>query len=136
MENNRIIYLIAAVATGWAVTYTLRALPFILFSRKARELPPWAGRLGNLISPLIIFPALTAIHQDPGIVCAETIGQVLGEQGIVHTGKRKGGIFFCTVQDAFLSDQYIRTGQFQQLGNCTTTHLPAVGTGENGGGLP
>jgi branched-subunit amino acid transport protein AzlD len=54
VENSRIIYLIAAVATGWAVTYTLRALPFILFSRKARELPPWAGRLGNLISPLII----------------------------------------------------------------------------------
>lgn len=54
MENDRIAYLIVAVATGWAVTYALRALPFIVFSRKARELPAWVCKIGNLISPLII----------------------------------------------------------------------------------
>ncbi|MBO7207135.1 MAG: AzlD domain-containing protein [Kiritimatiellae bacterium] len=54
MESNRILYLIALVAAGWGVTYALRSLPFALFSRKARELPPWVGRLGILISPVII----------------------------------------------------------------------------------
>ncbi len=54
MENNRILYLVALVAVGWAVTYALRALPFLLFSRKSRNLPPWVGRLGVLISPVII----------------------------------------------------------------------------------
>lgn len=54
MESSRILYLIALVAVGWAVTYALRSLPFMLFSRKARELPPWVGRLGVLISPVII----------------------------------------------------------------------------------
>ena len=82
------------------------------------------------------FPALTAIHQDPGIVCAETIGQVLGEQGIVHAGERKSGIFFCAVQDAFLSDEHIGAGQFQQLWDRPERHLPAVGAGEDGRGLP
>lgn len=54
MENNRILYLAALVAVGWAVTYALRALPFLLFSRKTGNLPPWVGRLGVLISPVII----------------------------------------------------------------------------------
>lgn len=54
MLNNRILYLIALVTVGWIVTYALRALPFILFSRKAKELPSWVGKLGNLISPIII----------------------------------------------------------------------------------
>ena len=82
------------------------------------------------------FPALTAIHQDPGIVRAETIGQVLGEQGIVHAGEREGGIFLCAVQDAFLSDEHIGAWQFQQLGDRPERHLPAVGAGEDGCGLP
>lgn len=54
MESNRILYLFALVAVGWGVTYALRSLPFMLFSRKARELPPWVGKLGVLISPVII----------------------------------------------------------------------------------
>lgn len=54
MESNRIIYLIAAVLVGWSITYLLRALPFILFSRKSKELPIWVGKLGNIVSPVII----------------------------------------------------------------------------------
>ena len=82
------------------------------------------------------FPALTAIHQDPGIVRAETIGKELWEQGIVHTGESKGGIFFCAVQNTFLCDQHVGSGQFQQLWNRPERHLPAIGTGKNGCGLP
>ena len=54
MDTERILYLLSAVIIGWSVTFTLRALPFILFSRKSRDLPAWAGKLGNLISPVII----------------------------------------------------------------------------------
>lgn len=54
MTGSRILHLLAVVLVGWCVTYALRALPFVLFSRKARELPPWVGRLGVLISPVII----------------------------------------------------------------------------------
>jgi branched-subunit amino acid transport protein AzlD len=54
VESNRIIYLIAAVLVGWSITYLLRALPFILFSRKSKELPIWVGKLGNIVSPVII----------------------------------------------------------------------------------
>ena len=49
MESNRIIYLIAAVLVGWSITYLLRALPFILFSRKSKELVA-------IIIPLYIRP--------------------------------------------------------------------------------
>jgi branched-subunit amino acid transport protein AzlD len=55
VETNRILYLLGAIAVGWAVTYTLRALPFIIFGSKARDLPPWLERLGSYISPIIIF---------------------------------------------------------------------------------
>ena len=54
MDADRSVYLLGVVAVGWAVTYTLRALPFILFSRKARTLPAWIEKLGSVISPVII----------------------------------------------------------------------------------
>lgn len=54
MESERILYLVAATATGWAVTYALRALPFMLLPGKSRELPAWAHRTGRFISPVII----------------------------------------------------------------------------------
>ncbi len=54
MDAERVIYLFSAVLVGWSVTFTLRALPFILFSRKSRDLPAWVEKTGNLISPVII----------------------------------------------------------------------------------
>jgi branched-subunit amino acid transport protein AzlD len=54
VDVERTIYLAGAVAVGWAVTYALRALPFLLFSRSSRELPKWVEKLGNVVSPVII----------------------------------------------------------------------------------
>jgi branched-subunit amino acid transport protein AzlD len=54
VDVERTIYLAGAVAVGWAVTYALRALPFLLFSRSSRELPKWVEKLGGVISPVII----------------------------------------------------------------------------------
>lgn len=51
---NNLLYLIAVVAIGWAVTFGLRALPFLLFAGKDRELPAWVEKLGNIVSPVII----------------------------------------------------------------------------------
>jgi len=52
--ENEFLYMTAVVAVGWAVTYAMRALPFVLFAGRDRALPPAVERLGNLISPVII----------------------------------------------------------------------------------
>lgn len=52
--TERILYLLGVVAVGWAVTVGLRALPFVLFAGKNRELPKWVERFGTIVSPLII----------------------------------------------------------------------------------
>lgn len=54
MESERILYLVAATATGWAVTYALRALPFMIFPAGSRGLPRWAHKAGRFVSPVII----------------------------------------------------------------------------------
>lgn len=51
---ERLVYLLSVVAIGWAVTFGLRALPFLVFAGRDRELPPWVERLGAVISPVII----------------------------------------------------------------------------------
>ena len=48
--KDEILYMLGVVA----VTYALRALPFLLFAGRSRSLPPWVERFGNLISPVII----------------------------------------------------------------------------------
>ena len=53
MISNRIFYLLALITVGWAITYFLRALPFILFSLKIKKLPPWIDKVGIIISPII-----------------------------------------------------------------------------------
>ena len=52
--KDEILYMPGVVAVGFAVTYALRALPFLLFAGRSRSLPPWVERFGNLISPVII----------------------------------------------------------------------------------
>ena len=46
--------MLGIVGVGFTVNYALRALPFLLFSGRSRELPPWVDRLGKVISPVII----------------------------------------------------------------------------------
>lgn len=46
--------MLGIIAAGFAVNYTLRALPFLLFAGRDRELPRWVERLGAVISPVII----------------------------------------------------------------------------------
>lgn len=52
--TERILYLLGVVTVGWAVTVGFRALPFVLFAGKNRELPKWVERFGTIVSPLII----------------------------------------------------------------------------------
>ena len=52
--KEEIVYMLGIVGVGFAVNYALRALPFLLFSGRSRELPPWVDRLGKVISPVII----------------------------------------------------------------------------------
>ena len=52
--EREILYMLGIVAVGFAVNYTLRALPFLLFAGRDRELPAWVLRFGDFISPVII----------------------------------------------------------------------------------
>lgn len=49
-----ILYMLGIILVGFAVNYALRALPFVLFSGKRRELPKWVEPLGSVLSPIII----------------------------------------------------------------------------------
>lgn len=51
---DEIVYMLGIVAAGFAVNFTLRALPFILFAGRDRTLPSWVERLGGVVSPVII----------------------------------------------------------------------------------
>lgn len=52
--GDEIIYMLGVVAAGFAVNFGLRALPFIIFAGKNRELPGWVEKFGRYISPVII----------------------------------------------------------------------------------
>ena len=52
--KEEIFYMVGIIGVGFLVNYALRALPFLLFSGRNRELPPWVDRLGKVISPIII----------------------------------------------------------------------------------
>jgi len=52
--RGEIAYMLGIVAAGFAVNFGLRALPFLLFAGKNRELPRWIERFGTFVSPVII----------------------------------------------------------------------------------
>ena len=52
--RDEILYMLGIVAAGFVVNFGLRALPFILFGRKDRTIPPWIDRVSGYISPVII----------------------------------------------------------------------------------
>ena len=47
-------YMLSIVVAGFAVNFGLRALPFLLFAGRDRELPRWVERFGSLVSPVVI----------------------------------------------------------------------------------
>jgi len=51
---SEVAYMLGVVAAGFAVNFGLRALPFVLFGGKGRELPKSVERLGAFVSPVII----------------------------------------------------------------------------------
>ena len=52
--RDEIIYMFCVVGACFAVNYGLRALPFLIFSGRDRELPQWVERFGSYLSPVII----------------------------------------------------------------------------------
>ena len=52
--KEEVVYMIGIIGVGFIVNYALRALPFLLFAGRDRELPVWVDRLGKVISPIII----------------------------------------------------------------------------------
>lgn len=51
---GEIVYMLGVVFAVFAVNYALRALPFVLFGGRDRNLPQWVASLGSYISPIII----------------------------------------------------------------------------------
>lgn len=52
--SGEVMYMLGVVAACFAVNYGLRALPFLLFAGRDRELPRWVERFGAFVSPVII----------------------------------------------------------------------------------
>ena len=51
---DEILYMGIVVLAGFAVNFGLRALPFLIFAGRDRELPVWLSKIGRYISPVII----------------------------------------------------------------------------------
>lgn len=51
---NEFFRLVLVVAIGWAITFGLRAFPFLLFAGRTRNLPAWVEKFGAVVSPIII----------------------------------------------------------------------------------
>ena len=49
-----VLHTAGIVAVAWAVTFGLRALPFLIFVGRGRDVPPSVERFGSIISPVII----------------------------------------------------------------------------------
>ena len=64
--TEEVLYMLGIVAAGFAVNYSLRALPFILFSAGGRNPPRWVERFGSLVSPVII--AALVVYSYSGLV--------------------------------------------------------------------
>jgi len=52
--KSEILYMLCVVAAVFAANYALRALPFVAFGGRGRELPRWVSSLGAYVSPVII----------------------------------------------------------------------------------
>lgn len=63
--TDEVIYMLCVVAACFAVNYGLRALPFLLFSGRDRELPQWVERFGSFLSPVII--AVLVVYSYSGL---------------------------------------------------------------------
>ena len=63
--RDEIIYMLCVVGACFAVNYGLRALPFLLFSGRDRELPQWVERFGSYLSPVII--AVLVVYSYSGL---------------------------------------------------------------------
>ena len=63
--TDEIVYMFCVVAACFVVNYGLRALPFLLFAGRDRELPRWIERFGSLLSPVII--AVLVVYSYSGL---------------------------------------------------------------------
>ena len=63
--TDEIIYMLSVVAACFVVNYGLRALPFLLFAGRDRELPQWVERFGSFLSPVII--AVLVVYSYSGL---------------------------------------------------------------------
>ena len=52
--ENEMLYMLGVVGAGCAVTFAMRALPFLVFAGRGGSLPQWVERFGALVSPVII----------------------------------------------------------------------------------
>lgn len=62
--QEEIIYMSGIVAAGFAVNFFLRALPFVLFPGRNRQLPRWISRFSVFVSPVIIAALVVYSYSD------------------------------------------------------------------------
>ena len=95
-----VIYMLGVVAVGFAVNYALRALPFILFAGRDRELPRWVERFGAFVSPVII--AGLIVYSYSGLEWKTVYPYLAGAIVMVQTFLVEIGILLADIGLAFL----------------------------------
>ena len=73
---SEVLYLSGIVFVGWFITIGMRALPFLLFGRKNRELPKRLERVCEYISPVII--AFLIVYSYSGLAWREFSPYIAG----------------------------------------------------------
>ena len=85
--NSDFTYMLGAVASVFAVNYTIRALPFLLFAGRDRELPRWVERFGSFVSPVII--AALIVYSYSGLAWSTASPYIAGALTVaVHLWRR------------------------------------------------
>ena len=52
--KSEVLYMAGVIAAGFVVNFGLRALPFLLFGGRDRNVPRWIDRAAGFVSPVII----------------------------------------------------------------------------------
>ena len=85
--QDEIIYMTGIVFAGFVVNFGLRALPFLLFAGRDRELPRWVERAGAVVSPVII--AALVVYSYSGLAWKTAYPYLAGALTVgLHVWKR------------------------------------------------
>lgn len=126
--ENEFAYMLCVVGAGFAVTFAMRALPFLLFAGRGRDLPRWAGRLCAAVSPLVISALIVYSYSGlmwrtpwPYLAGVTTVGVHLWKNNPLASIAAGTALYMCLVSCGCMTqDRDIEYGAARPLIRITT----------------